>query len=110
MKDNSKQDKLCILTDSNSLEFKVEFGYLDRSYKTFNFESKQNEYVEGYNIMLNTESIEPSNVQELEEVSKTMNEMHDVILNLDGMVTKGKAKIAQKFGLGGFNIDLEVHS
>lgn len=110
MRKNSFCDKLNICTKGSSLDLDVAFGYLDRSYTTFNYTSGKSENIDGYNIMLNPELLDGKTMKELEKISNQFNKFFEITLDLDGIIKKGKAKIAQRFGIGGFNIDLEIHS
>ena len=110
MRKNSLCDKLNICTKGSSLDLDVAFGYLDRSYTTFNYTSGKSENIDGYTIMLNPEDLDGKTMKELELISGQLNKLFDVTLDLDGIIKTGKAKISPKFGIGGFNIDLEVHS
>lgn len=110
MSDDIKQDKLLIEYDGDKLNFDVEFGYIDRVYAEYNFSMQKQELVEGYSLSLNPENLDGKVLKELEEVSDSVNKFFNVTLNLDGLIHKGKAKIARKFGIGIFNVDVEIHS
>lgn len=105
-----KQDKLSIEFEGEKLDFDVDFGYIDRVYSAFDFTKGQNEIIEAYSLNLNPENLDGKVLKELEEISENLNKFFNVSLDLDGLIHKGKAKIARKFGIGGFNIDVEIHS
>ncbi|MFA6989052.1 MAG: hypothetical protein WC197_03185 [Candidatus Gastranaerophilaceae bacterium] len=110
MNEEVKKDKLSIDYDGEKLDFDVDFGYIDRVYSEFNFSSGKKEIIEGYNISVNPENLDGKVLKELEEISENLNKFFNISLNLDGLIHKGKAKIARKFGIGGFNLDVEIHS
>jgi len=110
MKDNFLSDKLRIHSGKSGIDLDILFGFLDRSFTAFNFETRKNENINGYNLMLNTEILNSEAVKELEEVIHQVGKLHKITLFLDGIITHGMAKISPKFGIGGVSIDLEVYN
>lgn len=110
MNEGAKKDKLCIDYQGKHLNFDVAFGYLDRSYSEFNFATESEENIEGYSLNLNLDSLEGEIMRDLASIYNSTNKLYEITLNLDGLIHKGKAKIAKKFGIGGVNLDLELHT
>ena len=110
MNDDIKRDKLSIEYDGEKLNFDVDFGYINGVYSEFNFSTGKNETIESYSVSVNTEKLDSKIFRELESISENLNKFFNISLSLDGLSHQGKAKIAKKFGIGGFNIDVEIHS
>jgi len=110
MKKKVFDDTLIIKNGNNSINIEVAFGFLDRSYNTFNFRTNKNESVEGYNLALDLENFDTEKILELEDILSDISKLHEITLKLDGIIKQGRARIAQCFGTSGYCIDLEIHS
>lgn len=102
-------DSLVIDLEGESLDLDVSFGFLDRNFEVFNSDTYKKETVEGYNVTIDAENLDPKTMHTLEDVINDINHLHNITLSLDGMIKKGIAKIAPTFGIGGVSIDIEIH-
>jgi hypothetical protein len=110
MEKNIKPDHLTIELDNKVINFDLVFGYLNRNDEIYNFSESRKETIEGYNVELDLDNINNEFVINLENVLVEIDKFHNITLNLDGVIKKGRAKISRHFCFGGISLDLEVYS
>lgn len=102
------KDYLKIESDRQSLEVGINFGYVDRVAGAFNFNKNTTQNITGYNLSLDIENTDKTTLMEFEKIIRSDNKFINAIISLDGIIAKGKAKIAQIFSFDGISYDIEI--
>lgn len=91
-----------------NLEFGINYGYIDRVAGVFDFQKSTPRNITGYKLSLDIENTDKDTLCELEEIMCTDNKVVNAIVSLDGIISKGKAKISQIFSFDGIAYDVEI--
>ena len=102
------QDYLKIHNEQEEFSFGINFGYVDRVSGMFDFQKNMPQNLTAYKLSLDIENADSGTLQELEKLIHSENKIIDAVISLDGIISKGKAKIAQLFSLDGFSYDVEI--
>ena len=102
------KDYLSIQNDKDELRLGINFGYVDRVSGVFDFQRSCPQNVTGYKLSLDIENTDKATLCELEKIIRTDNKFLNAIISLDGIISKGKAKIAQIFSIDGISYDVEI--
>ena len=102
------KDYLTIENDAQELKVGINFGYVDRVAGLFDFQRSQPQNVTGYKLSLDIENTDSKTLCELEKLIRTENKFINAIISLDGIISKGRAKIAQIFSFEGISYDVEL--
>lgn len=102
------KDYLKLENDSGELELGINFGYVDRVAGIFDFKRSMPQNITGYKLSLDIESMGKEQLNELESIVHSENKFINAIISLDGIISKGKAKLAAFFSFDGISYDLEL--
>ena len=102
------KDYLSIENDKQELKVGISFGYVDRVAGMFDFQRSQPQNITGYKLSLDLENTDCETLCELEKIVRTENKFINAIISLDGIISKGRAKIAQIFSFDGISYDVEL--
>lgn len=94
--------------DKKHLKVGINYGYIDRVAGVFDFQRSMPQNITGYKLSLDLENTDRTTLCELEKIICTENKFINAIISLDGIIAKGKAKIAQIFSLDGVSYDVEI--
>ena len=94
--------------DKKELELGINYGYRDRVAAVFDFRHSMPQNVTGYKLSLDIENTDKATLCELEKLISSENKIINAIISLDGIISKGKAKIAQMFSFDGVSYDVEI--
>lgn len=101
-------DYLKIKNTKDELNLAINFGYVDRVAQVFNFKTNKPQNLTAYKLSLDIENTDRKTLHELEEIIRTENKIVNAVVSLDGIISQGKAKIAQMFSFDGVSYDVEV--
>ncbi len=101
-------DYLKIEGEKEDLQVWVNFGYIDRVSGAFDFKKNETKNITGYKLALDLENTDSKTLYELEKLIHSDNKIINAIVSLDGIIAKGKAKIAQIFSFEGVSYDIEI--
>lgn len=101
-------DYLIIKSGNKAGNFNISYGYIDRIFGAFDFKMNRPKNITGYRLKLSIEDMSPESLRLLEEFIAAREQYHDVMLSLDGIISKGRAKIAQILSYDGYNFDVEL--
>ncbi len=102
------KDYLKLDNGDKNLEVGINFGYVDRVAGVFDFKRSLPQNVTGYRLSLDIEHIKKEDFSLLEKFLHSENKLIDAIISLDGIISKGKAKLAAMFSFDGISYDLEL--
>ncbi len=102
------KDYLKIENNENELEVNINYGYVDRVAGVFDFKHSKPQNITGYKLSLDIENTDKATLTLLEKIIHTENKITNAIISLDGIISKGKAKLAKIFSLDGLSYDLEL--
>ena len=102
------KDYLRIENGAEDIELGINFGYIDRISGTFNFQSNVPQNITGYKLSLDIENTDVQTLKKLEHFILKENKFLNTIISLDGIISKGKAKIAKIFSFDGISYDVEL--
>lgn len=92
----------------NKLEVGINYGYIDRVAGVFDFQTSAPRNITGYKLSLDIENTDKKTLCELEKIMCAENKIINAMVSLDGIISKGKAKIAQIFSFEGISYDVEI--
>ena len=102
------KDYLKIQNEQEEFSFGINFGYVDRVAGMFDFEKNKPQNLTAYNLSLDIENADKIALQDLDKIINSENKSTEAIIFLDGIISKGKAKIAKVFSLDGISYDVEI--
>ncbi len=103
-----QKDYLKIQNAHEELNIGINFGYVDRVSGVFNFQKNKIQNITAYKLSLDIENASGDTLRELESIIKSRNSGLDAVISLDGIISMGKAKIAQMFSFEGVSYDVEI--
>ena len=102
------QDYLKIQNLKNDCKLNINFGYVDRVAGMFDFQKSVHQNITGYKLMLDIENTDCKTLKELESAIHSEGKAIEAIISLDGIVSKGRAKISKMFSIDGASYDVEI--
>lgn len=90
------------------IEVGISYGYIDRVAGVFDFQKSLPRNITGYKLSLDIENADSTTLYELEKIIQTQNKFINAVISLDGIISRGKARIAQIFSFDGISYDVEI--